>query len=385
MTNLQLQVERYRSVREMESLREEWDGAVASSSGEISLTYEWFEALEESHFGGKAIFYLLFRREGLLHVLLPVAIETTRFAKLPVRKISFLANAYCNHNDLIVNHRVDVGASLCEALPLLEKHVGGWDLIEIDEVMADSPRMAALEQVCRKLGYPLMKRDISKSPYIPLGPDFDLFFRSLRSGDARRKIRRLEERLRNMTGFGIRFIRKPEEIYKAMEDILEIERASWKANGGTDIASNKYQIAFYTRLAELASKNGWLDIALLSTASRPMAYEFNLRFGRRCFHLKGSYHSAFKEFSPSKVLKKEVLRISCEDGLEEYDYTGQEQEHKLEWTDKMRRHQHWLIFNRNSYAWLLSKVGGFVRWEKWQISLQKSAEVYYKGDCGKDC
>ena len=357
MNNVKLQLESHSSIREMEAIKDKWNQAVLSSSGEISLTYEWFRALEESHFDGKKLHYLTAYREGRLQGILPIIPETTFYCKCPVRKLSFISNAYCNHNDLILDTNAESEMVLGQIMPALKEYTGSWHVLEIDEVMVDSPRMAALERVCRELGYPVLKWDISNSPYIPLGPDFDLVYRTLRSGDSRRKIRKLEESLHCMEGFQIQYVSKPEAVTQVMETVLKIERASWKAGEKTDIASHPQQILFYTRFAELAAASGWLNIALLSTASESMAYEYNLRFGKKCFHLKGSYNSGFKDRSPSKVLKKEVLRTCCEGGLEEYDYTGQEQEHKLEWTDKMRRHQRWVIFNRGWYGQLLSKIG----------------------------
>lgn len=354
---MKLQIETHGSMRELESARSEWNRIVLAGSGEISLTHEWFQALEESHFAGRPLHYLTLSDAGRLRGAFPVFAEKTFYCKLPARKLNFISNAYCNHNDLILDTGEESEAALRQLMPALGAHAGRWDLIEIDEVMTDSPRMATLERVCRELGYPVIKLDISNSPYIPLGPDFDLVYRTLRSGDSRRKLRKLEESLRAQDGFRIRYVSEPEAVAETMEAILRIERGSWKANEKTDIASHPHQVSFYTRFAQLAATAGWLDIALLSTAAGPMAYEYNLRFGKRCFHLKGSYDAAFKNHSPSKVLKKEVLRTCCEKGVEEYDYTGQEQEHKLEWTDKMRKHQRWWIFNRGWYGRWLSKMG----------------------------
>lgn len=354
---MKLQIESHRSIRDLAPARDEWNRAVLHGPGEISLTHEWFQALEESHFAGKSLLYLTMSEADRLRGVLPVFAEKTFYCKFPARKLSFMSNAYCNHNDLILDDGADAEAILRQLMPALDTHAGRWDLIEIDEVMADSPRMAALERVCRELGYPVLKLDISNSPYIPLGPDFETVYRALRSGDSRRKLRKLEESLRRMEGFEIRYVTQPEAVARTMEAILGIERASWKAAEKTDIASHPHQIVFYSRFAELAAASGWLHIALLSTAAGPMAYEYNLYFGKKCSHLKGSYDAGSREHSPSKVLKKEVLRTCCEDGMQEYDYTGQEQEHKLEWTDKMRVHQYWLIFNRGWYGRMLSKIG----------------------------
>jgi CelD/BcsL family acetyltransferase involved in cellulose biosynthesis len=294
--------------------------------------------------------------ENRLVGILPVRAEKGAFLKIPARKISFLSNAYCNHNDLIVDPRCEIPELLAEALPLLEKHVGPWDLMEIDEALADSPRLNGFEGVCRRLGYDVRRRYISKSPYIPLGADFETVYRALRSGDARRRIRRLEERLRERKGFLIRHYRKQEEVAEAMETVIRVERDSWKAANGTDIASHPNQVSFYMRFAELAASRGWLWIVVAAADEGPMAYEYNLCLGRRCFHLKGSYGETYKDLSPSKVLKKEALKFLCDAGFDEYDYTGQEQEHKREWSEKARDHQFWLVFNGTLHGRFLAKA-----------------------------
>lgn len=358
MNKKSLQIECYRTVTDLEPVREKWNRIVLAGSGEISLTYEWMLALEETHYGKDGLFYLAYYRNGELLGILPLFLKKTSYLKIPVRKLTFVSNAYCNHNDLVFSGpSAETGNVIGEIMPLLEEYIGNWDMLEIDEVMTDSPRMKFLEQACPESGYTVLKKDISRSPYIPLGSDFDLVYRTLRSGDSRRKIRKLEKELQALDGYQISYHTSPESVSKTIEAILDIERASWKAQEKTDIASHPVQIAFYRRFAELAAARGWLNVALLSIGPTPVAYEYNLYFGKRCFHLKGSYDSEFKYRSPSKVLKKEVLRTCCENGAEEYDYTGQEQEHKMEWTDKMRGHQRWYIYNRTHYGRLLSWIG----------------------------
>lgn len=353
--NTDITTEVFRSVKAMEQHREKWNEIISSGAGEVSQLYEWYKALEEGFCGSKELYYLALSKHSQLKGVLPVLTEKARYRKIPARKASFISNIYCNHNDLIMDSDSDSAQVLRKVIPELHTFIGGWDVLEIDEVQADSPRMDALEQICAELGYNVYKRNISNSPFIPLDTDFDTVMKRQRSSDSRRKLRRLEEKIREEKGFKIEVIQRPDQVHGAMKDILDIERNSWKAENATDIASHQNQIVFYTKLAELMAETGLLRIAILYISSTPVAHEYNLTFGDRCFHLKGSYDNNFKRLSPSKVLKKEVLRMCCEEGLAEYDYTGQEQEHKLEWTDSMRPHQHWLIFNKTMYGNLLSK------------------------------
>jgi len=353
------EIESIEGVRAAAPLRAAWNELVERGPGEVSLTYEWLLALEESHFPDRPLRIAACRTGGALATVWPLVVQRGRFCKLPARKLALATNTYCNHNDLICGPG---GEGVEDSLRLLSAAVGPWDVLELDEVQTGSPRMAALETACAALGCSVLRKHKSRSPRIPLGGDFDTIYKALRPGDTRRKIRKLEERLQALPGYRLRVFSAPGEAREAVELVLDIERNSWKARERTDIASHPEQVAFYSRLAELAAERGWLAIAAISTESGPLAYEYNLHFAGRCFHLKGSYHAAHRELSPAKVLKKEVLRDCCERGLAEYDYTGQEQEHKLEWTDQMRDHEHWMVFNSPVYPRLLSRVGPYGRW-----------------------
>ena len=71
---------------------------------------------------------------------------------------------------------------------------------------------------------------------------------------------------------------------------------------------------------------------------------------KKYWSLKTSYDEKFKKLSPGTVLKLWLLKYCFDIHLEEFDFGGEDEEHKLDFTDSVCHHKNYLIFNSNMYS-----------------------------------
>jgi len=98
---------------------------------------------------------------------------------------------------------------------------------------------------------------------------------------------------------------------------------------------------FYTRLAQVAARRGWLRLSFLRLDGQRIAFGYYLQCGNKLYLLKPGYDPRFAPYSPSNLLCYLVLRDAFERGVAELDFLAAADPWKLEWTVAVRPH-YWL-------------------------------------------
>ena len=132
-----------------------------------------------------------------------------------------------------------------------------------------------------------------------------------------------------------------------LDEGFRLEASGWKGARGTAMRSATSTREFYTRLAAVAARQGWLSLYQLQAGATPVAFQFGLELGDTYFLLKPGYDETFADCSPGHLLVEDVLADLEERGIREFDFLGPEMPWKSEWTDRLRPHT-WLYIFRPS-------------------------------------
>ncbi len=133
-------------------------------------------------------------------------------------------------------------------------------------------------------------------------------------------------------------------IDAALEQGLRIEAAGWKAREGTAMASRPDTLRFYSTFAHRAASRGWLRLHFLAVGGRPIAFSYCLCFGKTVYLVKQGYDQAFGPYSPGTLHAAVVLKDAFDRGMGEFDFLGDDDPWKLEWTATTRAHRWLFIF-----------------------------------------
>jgi CelD/BcsL family acetyltransferase involved in cellulose biosynthesis len=185
------------------------------------------------------------------------------------------------------------------------------------------------------VGYRSRRRLLERSPYLEIDGDWEKYVKSRRTkfvANLGRRRRRLSE-LGELTVEC--FVGGP-DLDRALDDGFSVEGSGWKTERGTAIASDPQTEMFYRDFARSAAERGWLRLWFLRLDGRPLAFKYGIESGGVQYFLKGGYDPAYKQHSPAQVLQYDVLRACFDSGATRYEFGGEIEPFKLEWTDAVR-------------------------------------------------
>jgi len=207
--------------------------------------------------------------------------------------------------------------------------------VTVGFVDASAWDFAALRDVAEARGYRVLAHPIVRPPYLVVDGDWQAFESRLAGRllrDLRRRRRRLEEK--GVLTFEVA------DGATGLDDLLaegfRVESSGWKAAQGTAIVSRPETRRFFTEIARWASSRGWLRLAFLRLDGRAIAFQLGLEEGGAYYLLKGGYDSQFHRYSPGRLLVRKMLERAFSSGLERFEFLGQPEPWKLEWTHDTR-------------------------------------------------
>jgi CelD/BcsL family acetyltransferase involved in cellulose biosynthesis len=115
-----------------------------------------------------------------------------------------------------------------------------------------------------------------------------------------------------------------------------LEGSGWKAERATAIRSDPTVHRFYVDVARWASDAGLLRLCFLRVGGRAIAFEFALDDGRSLYDLKGGYDPALRRHVPGFVMVDSMIAYARTSGRESFEFLGDAEPFKLEWTDRVR-------------------------------------------------
>lgn len=126
------------------------------------------------------------------------------------------------------------------------------------------------------------------------------------SARRRKELRRQRRALDRATGGALTMVDRSGDP-AADESFLRLERASWKGDGGTALASTSEGAAFFRALCAGMRARGSLQTLALEAAGTPIAMQCNLLDGEVLFGFKVAYDRAWSRFSPGALLEVDAL------------------------------------------------------------------------------
>ena len=305
---------------EPDRIADEWD-ELAGRAGAVPFVRPGWIAAWWDEFGHGALEILTLRRGGRLAGVLPLWGERG-WLRSPTNdqtpEFGLVAEDAAAADEL-------AAAALDRAgrrLTLSFVDASGWD-------------WAALRDRGEARGYRLLARPVVRPPYLVVDGDWQAFQDRL-AGRLLRDLRRRRRRLEDEGDLTFEVTDGATGLEDLLEDGFRVETSGWKAAQQTAIVSRPETRRFFTEVARWAAARGWLRLAFLRLDGRALAFQFGLEEGGAYYFLKGGYETEFHRFAPGKLLVHEMLERAFSSGLERFEFLGQPESWKLEWTDDVR-------------------------------------------------
>ncbi len=324
---------------EFRQAQAQWDELVAATRGATPfLTHPWLTAFW-NHFGaGHGFSSLVVREEGRWLAAAPMALRRVRFAgrRLVVAEIAGTGPVptrgmgLADRVDLLVRDDApQARAALCAAVARLLQRA---DVIDLKALDAASPTVPALIEVAPRSARILRH---SLSPCLPLGFEWADYLAS-RSQKFRKNLKRCARKLEELGPTAAARLGPGDDARLWMDEVLEVDAASWKARRGTNLFRDPALRAFFTDLVPRLHERGLIDLHVLRVAGRALAYELGFDFKNRIVAYNAAFDREHVEASPGTLVTAAVVRAACERARDEYDMGRGRDEYKVRWGGALR-------------------------------------------------
>ncbi len=207
--------------------------------------------------------------------------------------------------------------------------------ITLSFVREDEETLGACRDAFARAGYSILERTLQRSPYLELGGGWAEYEQRL--GAHRRKdLRRFRRRLDEVGRVEIVVEPGSSRLEELLDEGFAVEARGWKGRVGTAITSRPQTALFYRALARWAAARGWLRLAFLRVESRAIAFDFALETGAGHFPLKIGFDEDYRQYAPSVLLRHAMIQRAFAQGLPTYEFGGNTEPWKLDWTSSVR-------------------------------------------------
>lgn len=329
-----MRVEEVTDRARLAALRGPWQQLVErAAQSDMFQTYEWVTSWLDCFWAGRPISFLFVWNGEELVGLAPLLRD--RDATVACRNsMSLPVNSHSRRLGILFSG--DADAILTAILEHTRKS-GQTVRLTLRQSLDDAPLPAALPIVARRMQLASMKLPSRTSPIVRIESSWDAYLATRPAQVARelkRKVRKIERDWKAVWTIAS----TPEECARALEDVWQIERRSWKEGEGTSLTSEQEAVRLYQDFAPRFAAAGWLRIYLLHLNGIPVAHILGAEFRREYYALKTSYDHEYRQASPGQVLFFNALRDSFERKLTAFDFLGDESRWKSELANAERRH-----------------------------------------------
>ncbi|MFC1634597.1 GNAT family N-acetyltransferase [Planctomycetota bacterium] len=342
---LEWQVSEIQTLGDLVQYREEWETLLANTprSGFFD-TYEWLNTWLEFFWKDRQIAFLLVRHGDTLVALMPLISDES--GEIWCRHtLALPINSFATRADLIGdNTTVDIIGAICSYLYETRRTV----CLGLKSVETTSSLLPALEQVARCQQLRIQIWPSKECLIVRIHGDWDDYVAS-RSKNVRRAIKRKRRKLDQAGVVQWRTIASPDNSQAAMEDILRIERRSWKEANKTSFTAVPGLADFFGALSLRCALRGWLRTFILYLDNVPVAHIVGMVYRNEYYAMKMSFDEYYRDLSPGAVLVAYALEQAFAARFRVFDFLGVPMRWKYELANDVRQHVNVCVFTRECY------------------------------------
>jgi hypothetical protein len=344
MNPSRISVECANLIKDESLLREMCNSIARKAHKDVGKTYEWMSSLWESHLNSDDLIPLIIRddKDETIAVM-PFYRHTEKMKGIQYTAVKPINSLYSTRGGFPI-----VGDEDCVVESIFDyfKINTGWDVFEIC-VQKNSSMAQALKEFARGNKYGIRYKSFDVAPFLKMDKSIE-YFLSSKSGNFRSNLKRKEKKLKGAGELSLNVYTNPDEVERALSEVFEIEKKSWKVAEGSAIMSDSKRVKFYSLLAEKTANAQWLRVYVLKLDNRAIAFDFGLFFEKTYYMLKTSYDEQLNAYSPGVVLRNYVVKDLFDHGCLEHDFLWGSESYKLQWSSDIREYEKVFIYSHNA-------------------------------------
>lgn len=301
----------------------------------VFLQHEWFDAAWQWVRSDAELCVITVRKHGEIIGVIPLMRRLVRQHGVKVRVIEFLSVADAETCDAIAS-TADMANTVDAFVAFLESADFQWDKLRLVKLAKESEFLRHLVARLDKsrLGHSIENRGFVAG--LSLTDSWEEYYgrrsRRLKKGNnhAANKIKRVCAKP------DINWIRAGSataaELQAALENVITVSSQSWKTGVGNTL-DQPGPLAFVRRLAEHATREGWLSIWLLCLDGKIAATELQLAYKGHVSALRADFSPEFEDLSPGTFLNWKILEGLFDASLDNYTMGPGQNAYKMRWAE----------------------------------------------------
>jgi len=348
--------------KDIQPLRDDWERLFRDGKNEPSTSYEWATALIKNHLRATdRLFIVVIKHNGVTVCLAPIVASEERALGQTFIRLSPLSERNNTHGALLSCHdEAECASVMLSTLYSLDIR---WDVFRMSKILEDQPLLEGIEGHLKLHGKKSRVQYFRPSFFMAL-PDSFAEYLTQRSGKFRNYLRRAEKKLNTLGEVTTIEKTDPRGLEDAYEQILYVERNSWKHEHGTAISAVARQTGFYRDLCRGAAEAGRLHLSFLYLANEPIAYNLGYLHDNRYYYLKTSYHEQYRSYGAATYSRARLIESLIDQGIRFFDFPGEPYEWEQQWADMLRWHKSVAVYNDTLRArayYFLSRARNFLQ------------------------
>ena len=318
----------YNTFENLANHKEAWNDLLSTSASDVPfLTFEYQQAWWRTRGGGEwpensqLLLITAFKEDKL------VGVAPLFHAENVLGKPALLFVGAVEVSDFLdfIVKPADLSAfveGLYDFLPTAD--IPQWDLLDLHNILEDSPTLDTLKSAAEKRGWTYKKIHLQPSPYITLPGDFETYLAQIdkkQRHEIRRKLRNIE---RDSVESALYFTETEENLNSDVQAFIEM------------MAQDPSKKDFLTQemrqhiqnTAQIAFSKDWLQLSFLTLDSQKAAANFSFLYNNRLWLYNSGWEWDFRDYSPGWVLLANMLDWAINQGIEELDFMRGDEPYK---------------------------------------------------------
>jgi CelD/BcsL family acetyltransferase involved in cellulose biosynthesis len=348
------------NIDDLKSLRDQWNNLVIHSAiPSLFISFDWLITWWESHKNTKLELFVLLvlNNDGLIGIAPFMKIRHHIFGIRwnSIEFISMMSHAYSPTNCSGMLDIISTPANSIVAVDAILKYLKfqnkNWILARLHPILHDSATIGLTAQGAGKTFYRYHQRNVFSGASIRITNSWNEYS-SMLENNFNNNIVNAERRLSKLGKIEIKEITSFSDFDKWYDEILLIERKSWKWSHGVRINEKVFK-NFYKRIAKQTAKNGWLRLWFLCLDGRAIAYDFAIEYDNIITGLKSSFDAEYRKYSPGNILKLHSFKKYFEERKSTIDLLWGDISSKRKWSNHYQQFDELFIFNNYIFSKIL--------------------------------
>lgn len=307
---------------------EAWNVLVAESeTNSIFQTYQWMASWEKV-FGDQCEPWILSVTDpaGVIGVA-PLMVKQGFMGE---RLVRFLGDGNADYCDFLAKgEKQSILEAICHALFTARER---WDVIELNNIPAESSTVEMVQAICRRLGVRVLQRDLYSSPTLLISGHEEEALAIYNKVGLRRRQNYFQRNgllsFKHLTGTA---------VLPHLDRLFDQHIARWDGSASPSLFLNERNRTFYRELALAVAVKEWLLLSIVEFDSQPLAIHYGFDYSRKLLWYKPSFDKTHAKHSPGLVLLRCLIGYALEHKREEFDFTIGDEPFKSRFANCIRK------------------------------------------------